>query len=83
MQIIRELFGGELVSWNGEYYEVDSARMWDVPETVRCPSASRCRAKGRSSTFAPLGDHLIAVEPQKQPGPGVARRAEGDRAAGW
>ena len=65
VQIIRELFGGELVSWKGEYYEVDSARLWDVPET---PVPIGIAVSGEKSvyTFAPLGDHLIAVEPEKQ-----------------
>src|SRR6186997_3264664 len=33
IQIIRELFTGELVDWKGEYFEVDSARICDVPDT--------------------------------------------------
>src|SRR5829696_4120745 len=27
--IIRELFSGELVTWEGDYFRVDSARLWD------------------------------------------------------
>ena len=34
IQIIRELFTGELVDWKGEYFEVDSARLWDVPDVA-------------------------------------------------
>src|ERR687894_829956 len=33
VQIIRELFTGDLVTWEGNYFRVDSARLWDVPET--------------------------------------------------
>jgi len=64
IQIIRELFTGELVDWKGEYYEVDSARIWDVPET---PVAIATAVSGERSVdmFAPLSDHLIAVEPNK------------------
>lgn len=64
VQIIRELFGGELVNWKSEYFEVDSARLWDVPET---PVPIGIAVSGEKSvhTFAPLGDHLIAVEPDK------------------
>jgi G6PDH family F420-dependent oxidoreductase len=65
VQIIRELFGGELVSWKGEYFEVDSARLWDVPE-VPVPIGIAVSGQKSVSTFAPLGDHLIAVEPDKQ-----------------
>jgi G6PDH family F420-dependent oxidoreductase len=65
IQIIRELFTGELVDWKGEYFEVDSARIWDVPET---PVAIAAAVSGERSVdmFAPLADHLIAVEPNKQ-----------------
>jgi G6PDH family F420-dependent oxidoreductase len=64
IEIIRQLFGGELVSWKGEYFEVDSARIWDVPDT---PVGIGVAVSGGMSvnTFGPLGDHLIAVEPSK------------------
>src|SRR6185312_13958532 len=64
IQIIRELFTGELIDWKGEYFEVDSARIWDVPET---PVAIATAVSGERSVdmFAPLSDHLIAVEPNK------------------
>ncbi len=64
VQIIRELFTGELVDWKGDYYQVDSARLWDVPET---PVAIAAAVSGDRSveTFAPLVDHLIAVEPDQ------------------
>ena len=64
IQIIRELFTGELIDWKGEYFEVDSARIWDVPET---PVAIATAVSGERSVhmFAPLSDHLIAVEPIK------------------
>ena len=32
IEIIRELHTGELVDHRGEYFQVDSARIWDVPE---------------------------------------------------
>ena len=64
IQIIRELFTGELVDWKGEYFEVDSARLWDLPDI---PVAIAAAVSGDRSveTFAPLADHLIAVEPDK------------------
>ncbi len=48
IKIIRELFGGQLVNWRGDYFQVDSARLWDCP---RCRSASPSRwgAKRRST----------------------------------
>ena len=64
VQIIRELFTGDVVDWKGEYFEVDSARLWDVPEV---PVAIAAAVSGQRSveTFSPLVDHLIAVEPDK------------------
>jgi G6PDH family F420-dependent oxidoreductase len=64
IQIIRELFTGEMVDWKGDYFEVDSARIWDLPET---PVAIATAVSGERSVdmFAPLSDHLIAVEPNK------------------
>ncbi|TPG24009.1 LLM class F420-dependent oxidoreductase [Mycolicibacterium hodleri] len=64
VQIIRELFTGELVDWKGEYFEVDSARLWDLPDV---PVAIAAAVSGDRSveTFSPLVDHLIAVEPDK------------------
>ena len=64
IQIIRELFTGDLIDWKGEYFEVDSARIWDIPET---PVSIATAVSGDRSVdmFAPLSDHLIAVEPNK------------------
>ncbi|MCW2514641.1 MAG: luciferase family protein [Mycobacterium sp.] len=64
IQIIRELFTGDVVDWKGDYFEVDSARLWDVPEV---PVAIAAAVSGKRSveTFSPLADHLIAVEPDK------------------
>src|SRR6478609_2209892 len=32
VQIIRELFGGDLVDFTGEHFRVESARLWDLPD---------------------------------------------------
>ena len=64
IQIIRELWTGELVDWKGEYFEVDSARIWDMPE-IPVPIAAAVSGDRSVETFAPLADHLIAVEPNK------------------
>jgi G6PDH family F420-dependent oxidoreductase len=65
IQIIRELFGGEMVSWKGDYFEVDSARLWDLPD-VQVPIGVAVSGEKSVGTFAPLADHLIAVEPNKE-----------------
>lgn len=64
IQIIRELHTGEMVDWKGEYFEVDSARLWDIPD-VPVPIAAAVSGKRSVEHFAPLADHLIAVEPDK------------------
>jgi len=60
--IIRELHSGELVTWEGNYFRVDSARIWDLPdEGIEIGIA--VSGDKSISRFAPLGDHLIATEP--------------------
>ena len=46
--------------------DVDSARIWDLPEQRRRRSASRSAARQSVERFAPLADHLIAVEPKAE-----------------
>ena len=60
--IIRELHTGELVTWEGSYFRIDSARVWDVPDQG-VPIGIAVSGPTSIERFAPLGDHLIAVEP--------------------
>ena len=61
--IIRSLHTGELVDFRGDYFQVDSARVWDVPdEGVEIGVA--VAGERAIERFAPLGDHLIGVEPE-------------------
>ncbi|ORB45896.1 LLM class F420-dependent oxidoreductase [Mycobacterium persicum] len=62
VKIIRELFGGRLVNWRGDYFQVDSARLWDLPDV---PIGIGVAIGGPKAVdkFAKLADHLIAVEP--------------------
>ena len=62
VEIIRGLFDGDLVTYRGEHFAVDSARLWDLPEEqVRIAVAV---SGGRSvERFASLADDLVAVEP--------------------
>jgi G6PDH family F420-dependent oxidoreductase len=61
--IIAGLFEGGYVDFKGEHYRVDSAKVWDLPDT---PTPIAVAVSGAQSvrTFAPLADHLIAVEPK-------------------
>jgi G6PDH family F420-dependent oxidoreductase len=61
--IIRSLLSGELVDHRGEYYQVDSARVWDTPEDG-VDIAVAVAGDRAIEAFAPLGDHLIGVEPK-------------------
>ncbi|PWD52286.1 LLM class F420-dependent oxidoreductase [Serinibacter arcticus] len=62
VEIIRELHTGELVTYDGEYFRVDSARIWDRPEQ-EIPIALAVSGDASIERFAPLGDHLITTEP--------------------
>ncbi|HJQ00436.1 MAG TPA: TIGR03557 family F420-dependent LLM class oxidoreductase [Jatrophihabitans sp.] len=65
VQIIRALHEGQQTSWAGEHFRVDSAKLWDLPDT---PVPLAVAVSGESSVvrFAPLADHLIAVEPDAE-----------------
>ena len=60
--IIRELHSGELTTWEGDYFRVDSARIWDAPEGG-VPIGIAVSGPKSIQRFADLADHLVAVEP--------------------
>lgn len=62
VQIIRELHTGELVTWKGEYFDVESARVWDLPDTP-IPIGIAMSGSKSVEKFGPLADSLIAVSP--------------------
>ena len=64
IQIITSLFDGGYVNFAGSHYRVDSAKVWDLPEQ-RVPIGVAVSGDQSISTFAPLADHLIAVEPDQ------------------
>jgi G6PDH family F420-dependent oxidoreductase len=63
VHIIRELLDGGYVNRAGEHFRVDSAKLWDRPETG-VPIAIAVSGDQSVERFAPLADHLVAVEPQ-------------------
>jgi G6PDH family F420-dependent oxidoreductase len=63
LQIISALFEGGYVNFTGAHFRVDSAKLWDVPETG-VPIGIAVSGAQSVSTLAPLADHLIAVEPK-------------------
>ncbi|MEI5673474.1 MULTISPECIES: LLM class F420-dependent oxidoreductase [unclassified Nocardioides] len=64
IEIIRELHGGELVDYRGAHFDVESARIWDLPEQ---PVEIGVAVSGERSIeeFGPISDHLVAVEPRE------------------
>jgi G6PDH family F420-dependent oxidoreductase len=65
IEIIRELHTGELVDYRGEHFDVESARIWDLPDVPVGIGVALSGDKGVEQ-FAPLADHLIAVQPEKE-----------------
>ncbi|SFN59443.1 LLM class F420-dependent oxidoreductase [Mycetocola miduiensis] len=62
VHIIRELLTGELVTWEGEHFRVDSARVWDVPDGG-VPIGIAVSGEKSIQRFSPLSDHFISTEP--------------------
>ena len=65
VEIIRQLHTGELVTYRGEHFDVDSARIWDLPDQG-VPIGVAVSGRAGIERFGPLSDHLIAVEPDGQ-----------------
>jgi G6PDH family F420-dependent oxidoreductase len=63
IDIISALFDGGYVNYAGSHFRVDSAKVWDLPET-RVPIGVAVSGEQSIEKFAPLVDHLIAVEPE-------------------
>ena len=65
IEIIRALWAGGTVNYRGRHFDVESARLWDLPEQappigVAVSGPSSCRLAGR------LADAMIAVEPRAE-----------------
>ncbi len=63
IEVIRTLHEGGLVTHRGEYFDVDTARVWDLPEQG-VPIATAVSGDEGIERFAALSDHLIAVQPE-------------------
>lgn len=62
VDVIRALFGGDYVSFRGRYFEVDSAKLWDMP--TESPSVAIAASGTQSCRIAAAhGDALVAVKP--------------------
>jgi G6PDH family F420-dependent oxidoreductase len=87
VEIIRSLFGGDLLTFRGEHFAVDAARLWDPPEEQVRIGVAVSGDQG-VERFARLADDLIAVEPRADlvsswnALDGVSRIGDGARAIG-
>jgi len=63
LEIISALFDGGLVDYTGEHFRVESARLWDLPET-RVPVAAAVSGERSIERFLPLADDLVTTEPE-------------------
>jgi G6PDH family F420-dependent oxidoreductase len=67
VEIIRALWTGDTVTLRGKHYDVESAKIWDLPESsppigIAVSGRSSCRLAGRH------GDMMIAVEARAELG---------------
>jgi G6PDH family F420-dependent oxidoreductase len=65
LEIIRELWTGEYVNYRGDHFDVESAKLYDLPESpvrigVAGSGSSSCRLA------ADLGDFFIGTEPKPE-----------------
>src|SRR3954452_9619170 len=66
-RIIRELFDGGYVNFRGEHFDVESAKLWDLPEQ-RVPIGIAISGEQSARIAGELADLMIAVEPRGELG---------------
>jgi G6PDH family F420-dependent oxidoreductase len=65
VEIIRELFAGGYVSRHGGHFEVDSAKLWDLPDQAP-PIGIAVSGRQSAAIAGQLADLVIAVEPKRE-----------------
>ena len=65
VEIIRSLLDGDRLTFDGVHFRTDSAQLWDLPDS---PVEIGVAVSGAQSVsrFAPLADHLVATDPEKE-----------------
>jgi G6PDH family F420-dependent oxidoreductase len=63
IQVIGQLFDGGSVNFRGEHFDVESAKLWDLPEQ-RVPIGVAISGKQSAQIAGELADMVIAVEPK-------------------
>jgi G6PDH family F420-dependent oxidoreductase len=67
VQIISDLFDGGYTNFRGEHFDVESAKLWDLPEK-RVPIGIAVSGKQSSEIAGEHADVMIAVEPKAELG---------------
>jgi G6PDH family F420-dependent oxidoreductase len=67
VRIIRDLFDGGYVNFRGEHFDVESAKLWDLPEQ-RVPIGIAVSGRQSCRIAGELADVMIAVEPRSELG---------------
>ncbi len=65
IDIIGALFDGGSVSYQGKYLQVDSARLWDLPD-VRVPLGVAVSGRQSCELFGPKAAVMIGIDPEPQ-----------------
>jgi G6PDH family F420-dependent oxidoreductase len=63
LDIIRPLLAGETVTYRGEYFDADGAKLWDVPDTAP-PIGIAVSGRQSCELAGEYADLMIAVEPR-------------------
>ena len=63
VDIIHRLFDGGSVNYQGKYLQVDSAKLWDIPD-VRVPIGIAVSGRQSCETFGPIADVMIGIDPE-------------------
>ncbi len=67
LEIIRDLFDGGYTSTRGEHFDVESAKLWDLPDQ-RVPIAVAVSGPQSCGIAGELGDAMVATEPRAELG---------------
>ena len=65
VEIIRELFAGGYTTFRGEHFQVDSAKLWDLPDPVP-PIGVAVSGKQSCELAGELADVMVAVQPETE-----------------
>jgi G6PDH family F420-dependent oxidoreductase len=65
VEIIRELFAGGYTTFRGEHFQVDSAKLWDLPDPLP-PIGVAVSGKQSCELAGELADVMVAVEPESE-----------------